>query len=708
MPIVRDSSGRLYNNENGLYVDENALDGSELRSIQRRLGEPTDQDRQAAIKAANAAAAAQRAATPTVNQPLVPTGGTNLTGVDRNDEATISPVEPQPPFVPPEFGTGTVTPTPMQDKLDKLNQELADLYAMDQSDPATIKAIEEKTKEQQMAAGQALTEGQQNLTASAIKTPQSLTTKTPVATINPNTVGATIDPTKGQIPDVGIAAATQTATGQQASTPTGLTPASVQATASQPAVDKALTDTQPAQGTVSTTVDAATKDPTTMASTKLDVNQIADATKVIPPDARKLETNELVDGSAVDMAAVKEATDIKAAQADPSKAATVKGQLEDLMDDFEDDATPAWAAGAMRAATAAMAARGLGSSSMAGQAIVQAAMESALPIAAADAQTVAQFEAQNLSNRQQVALFAAQQRADFLKLDFNQEFQARVTNAAKISDIANMNFTAEQQVALENARMAQTVDITNLNAKNAKVMADAAAMSNMDLANLSNTQQARVENAKNFLQMDLTNLSNTQQTELFKAQALQQAILSDTAAENAAKQFNASSVNQTNQFMATMASQVSQFNAAQTNALAQFNTSEVNAIAKFNTEQANARDQFNATNSLIIAQANAQWRQNVSTVNTAAQNEANMQDAKAANAFTASTLDQVWQRERDLMSFAWKSGETALDRVNAVVLQNISATSSANTTAAQVAQSKNSSDTEAYATIGSALIGIWG
>ena len=47
-------------------------------------------------------------------------------------------------------------------------------------------------------------------------------------------------------------------------------------------------------------------------------------------------------------------------------------------------------------------------------------MESALPIAQQDASTVASFEAQNLSNRQQTALFAAQQRADFLKLDFTQ------------------------------------------------------------------------------------------------------------------------------------------------------------------------------------------------------------------------------------------------------------------------------------------------
>jgi hypothetical protein len=46
---------------------------------------------------------------------------------------------------------------------------------------------------------------------------------------------------------------------------------------------------------------------------------------------------------------------------------------------------PAWAAGALRNATAQMAARGLGASSLAGQAIVQATMESALPIAQADA-----------------------------------------------------------------------------------------------------------------------------------------------------------------------------------------------------------------------------------------------------------------------------------------------------------------------------------
>jgi len=607
-----------------------------------------------------------------------------------------------PPFSSNPVGGSNMTP--MQDKLDKLNQELADLYAMDQTDPDTIKAIADKTKEQQQASANALTEGQQNLTSTAVKTPEKLAQPTTVATIDPNTVGSTIDPTTGDAGAASTATAASPSVTQQAATPSGLTPATMQATGTQAASEAALQGATGAQGTVSTTVDAATQDPATLGGRKLDVAQITDPTKVVVPPARTLQEGELVGGSAVDMAAVKEATEIQAAQADPSKSASVKGQLDDLMDDFEDGATPAWAAGAMRAATAAMAARGLGSSSMAGQAIVQAAMESALPIAQQDAQIVAQFEAQNLSNRQQVAMFAAQQRADFLKIDFNQAFQSRVTNAAKISDIANTNFTADQQVALENAKMAQTANLTNLSAKNAKIMADAAAISNMELTNLSNQQQASVENAKNFLQMDLTNLSNDQQTELFKVQALQQSILTDAAADNAAKQFNASSVNQTQEFMATLASQVSQFNTSQANAMEQFAVSETNAIRKFNEEQRNARQQFNTQNGLIIAQANAQWRQNTSTANTAAQNEANMQDAKAANAFTASTLDQVWQRERDLMSYAWKTSETSLDRINDVIIANISATASEKNAQTTASASDRRGEAEMWGTIGSAIL----
>jgi hypothetical protein len=391
------------------------------------------------------------------------------------------------------------------------------------------------------------------------------------------------------------------------------------------------------------------------------------------PVQRQIQDGELISGAANAETAAKFTEQVQAATATPSEKATVQGQLEGLMAQFEGGETPAWAAGSMRQAMSTLAARGLGASSMAGQAVIQAAMEAALPIAQMDAQTQAQFEAQNLSNRQQRAMLAAQQRATFMGQEFDQAFQARVQNSARIGDIANMNFTAEQQVALENSRAANTMNLSNLNNRQAKVMAEAAALSQMDMANLNNRQQAAVQNAQNFLQMDMANLSNEQQTAMFKAQQNIQALFTDQAAENAAAQFNASSENQSNQFFANLSAQVSQFNAAQQNATNQFNVNSVNALREFNSELQQQRDLFNAQNGLVIAQANAQWRQNIATMNTAAQNESNMTFAKTMNAFTSTNLDAYWQRERDIMSFAFTSAENAADRMAAALLEKMSA-----------------------------------
>lgn len=241
----------------------------------------------------------------------------------------------------------------------------------------------------------------------------------------------------------------------------------------------------------------------------------------------------------------------QAATAEPSKMATTRGQLEELMKDFE-SGTPAWASGAMREAMSTMQRRGMGASSMAGQAVVQAAMESAIGIASRDAATVAQFEMQNLNNQQQTAIFKTQQT------------------------IASM--------------------------------------------------------------------------------------MSDQAAVNAAEQFNAASENQTKQFMANLESTVSRFNSEQVNSIRQFNSGQENVIKQFNSQLKAQRDQFNAQNDLIIAQANAKWRQTISTANTAAQNEANLEYSRQVNQFTQRTLDQIWQRERDMMAFAFTASESAAER----------------------------------------------
>jgi len=387
------------------------------------------------------------------------------------------------------------------------------------------------------------------------------------------------------------------------------------------------------------------------------------AIKMDNPVQRSIQDGELITGVANAQTASQFTEQIQAAEATPTKQATVAGQLEERMADFEGGKTPVWAAGAMRSEMARMAARGMGASSMAGQAFVQAAMESALPIASADAQVTAQFEAQNLSNRQQRAMLAAQQRATFMGQEFDQAFQARVQNASRVSDIANMNFTAEQQVALENSRAANTMNLNNLSNKQAMVIAEASALANMDMSNLSNRQQASVQNAQNFLQMDMTNLSNQQQTELFKGQQRVQSLFTDQAATNAARQFNATSQGQTDQFFANLSQQASQYNASQSNAQAQFNAGQVNTVERFNAELNNQRDQFNAQNELVIAQNNAQWRRQIATADTASVNRANELNASAVLGISKQSYDNLWQMYSDTMEFAWKSAESELDRI---------------------------------------------
>ena len=492
---------------------------------------------------------------------------------------------------------------------------------------------------------------------------------------------------------------------------------------------------------------------------------------------------------------------------------TVQGQLTSLMASF-DDGTPSWAAGAMRAANEAMATRGLSGSSMAAAAIVQAAMESALPIAMQDADTFRSMKLDNLGRQQQIALtnaaaqqgvklqnFTAEQTAmlqnsqnafslqtqnlsnmqaaviataqikaslqgknldnlqqanlaeaaryaEVNNLNLNNRQQAllqdslnntqvslanlsnkqqayttdanlaaslqgkqidnkqqvAVLNSAKYMEANNLSFSSEEREELHNSELMTSIGLAELSNKQAATLQKAAAFAAMDMTNLSNQQQAQVENARNFLQMDLANLSNEQQVEIFKAQSIQQSILSDTAASNAAKQFNASSENQTNQFMADLKSTTDRFNVTQANAIKQFNVSEENAIATFNKEQSDARDEFNTKNALVVAQSNAAWRQSVATADTAAQNDANMQLAKTENAFTASTLDQVWQRERDLLSYAWQADNNALDRINNVILEDMRLDTATSNNAATIAASERVARSNMWGQIGAAAV----
>lgn len=621
----------------------------------------------------------------------------NLPSLDDDRTGIPLPMPPETPQSPSRRDPLPTTGAPIQQKtgldtsqanlasaqqeLNRLQQQLASTPIEDED---ARNAIVEKINKQQpiiTSAQSALASASQQFQTVAVPTaaeavgatvttPADLITKQPVDKIVEGT-GQTIDVTTGKLTgDITPTVKTGVAKDAPAVTATGPAKTTVDTVAED---IKAI---KPQERFGQITQDAITK-AQEVATQDLNIRDVQAAQgtgqQIVSPSKRALQQGELVSGAANAEQSAQFLEGIEAATGAPSSAATVQGQLTSLMSDFEGGTPPPWASGAMRQATAIMAQRGMAASSMAGQAIVQAAMESALPIAMQDAKTVASFEAQNLSNRQQRAMLAAQQRATFLGMEFDQQFQARVQNASKISDIANINFSAEQQIALENAQLAQTVDLTNLNNRQATTMAQASAIAQADMANLSNRQQAAVQNAQSFLQMDFRNLDISQQNDMFKTQSVVQGLFTDAAAENASRQFNATSENQTNQFFASLKAQVGQFNATQSNSMEQYNVGQTNALEQFTKQVKNQRDQFNAANALVIAQANAQWRQQLATVNNASLNDANRQNALQANGLTQKGLDEIWQKERDLMAYAFATAESAAERRNKLLLQELDA-----------------------------------
>jgi len=154
--------------------------------------------------------------------------------------------------------------------------------------------------------------------------------------------------------------ATQAVAADDIVAPDQVTTQQVTAAQSQDQVQEQADKFTGATGQVSdqATYDATTIDPTTSAVLDIDAAQ-GEAAQVDAPDALRVGEGELIDGSTVNQSRIEE-------ELSKEKAASVKDELDDLMQDFEGGNTPAWAAGAMRQANAVMAARGLSASSMAG------------------------------------------------------------------------------------------------------------------------------------------------------------------------------------------------------------------------------------------------------------------------------------------------------------------------------------------------------
>ena len=415
------------------------------------------------------------------------------------------------------------------------------------------------------------------------------------------------------------------------------------------------------------TIDPATGQPTRIAKGQqgaitADFTAATDqAQKVGAFDSRVVTAQETFEGAKATKEQLSD-INIEAATAEPSDLATTRGQLALLEKDFEGGKIPPYAAGPIRAANAQMLARGIGASSMAGQAILQAAMESSVQVAMQDAKAFQTFEMQNLSNKQQAAVLNKQMRASILGQEITNAQQAAVINASKFTEANNLNFTSEQTVALENSKMAQQMNLTNVSNKQAMAVQRAAAVSQLDMTNLNNRQQAEVQNAQAFLQMDMANLNNRQQSEVLEFQANNQRLFTQAASDNAARQFNATSENQVNQFYETLGATVLKQNADRKAAQEQFNVDQYNAQMRYNQKLADARSEFNAKARLQIDQSNIAWRRSINTQNNADQNNANKINAAAILGLTTASQNNLWQQYRDESSWAYNTAENVDQR----------------------------------------------
>ena len=209
-------------------------------------------------------------------------------------------------------------------------------------------------------------------------------------------------------------------------------------------------------------------------------------------------------------------------------------------------------------------------------------------------------------------------------------------------------------------------------------------MAQLDLATLDSKTKLTAQNAQTWLQRDVSDLNNRQQAEVLTSQMRQQGLLSDQSAFNASQQFNATSENQTNQFMSSMAANMEQFNKTQQNAMTQFNKTQENQakameeqaeldvakldaqlatqIDQFNSQQEYAREQFNTQNAQAVEQSNVAWRRQANTVNTAALNAVNQQNAQNAFGLSTQAMSFLWQEMRDQMDYSFKAWDNDQQR----------------------------------------------
>ena len=189
--------------------------------------------------------------------------------------------------------------------------------------------------------------------------------------------------------------------------------------------------------------------------------------------------------------------------------------MNKLLEGIEEGEIPLWARPAVASVEQMLAQRGMSASTVGRDALLNAIIQSAMPIAQSNAQAIQSSVAQQRDIEAREAEANTQRRQ-----------QTALTNAQNVFNMDMAQFNADQQVALSNSRFLQTVGLTEASNEQQAAIQDALLMSQANLAEADQNTKLAIQNAQAFLQMDMANLSNQQQAEMINGQYEQQRLLS--------------------------------------------------------------------------------------------------------------------------------------------------------------------------------------
>ena len=314
-----------------------------------------------------------------------------------------------------------------------------------------------------------------------------------------------------------------------------------------------------------------------------------------------------------------EPVEVQAAIAALPNEALVSVQLENLLAGIDEGVTPTWARPAVQLVESRLNARGLNVSTVGRDALFNAIIQTALPIAQSNAAALQQRANQNLSNEQQANL---QQSSQEMQLRLNNlanrqasgsqsaqlaqqinltqgQFtqQAQLTESEQAQQVRLQSLQNEQQAAMANLGNDQQIELANLQVEAQRLGANQSAVNQERLAEMQVAANFLEKNAAFKQQMEVANLSSEQQMRLAFLTAKNQAEAQNLTAAQQTELANLSSRLEVNKISATLAQQM---NLAQLNVDQQTAIRNAATVANIDLTKFSASQQIELSNSKFI------------------------------------------------------------------------------------------------------------